>query len=177
MARASSARTLDRLPHPGRGGRHVDVRHAERCERIQDGVDDGARRADGGALAGALDAERVRRARHVAAGDGDRRQIVGARDGVVQERPGQQLSARRVVDALLGQRLADALRCGAVHLAVHDHRVHRAARVVDHRPRGDRDGSGLGIDLELADLAPVRKRERPVLVHRCGRERGPEGAR
>src|SRR5207237_2496487 len=65
MARASSARTLDRLPHPGRGGRHVDVRHAERCERIQDGVDDGARRADGGALAGALDAERVRRARHV----------------------------------------------------------------------------------------------------------------
>jgi hypothetical protein len=49
---------------------------------------------------------------------------------------------------------------------MHDHRVYRAAGVVDHRPRGDRDGAGLGIDLELADLTAVREREGPILWDR-----------
>src|SRR5436189_124056 len=82
-------------------------------------------RADGAALAGTLDAERVGRARHVTADDGDLRQIVGAGNGVVQEGARQELAARRVVHAPLDQRLADPLRHGAVLLAVHDHRVHR----------------------------------------------------
>src|SRR6185436_15668819 len=47
-------RVLDRPPHALRRGRHVEARHAQRRQRVQDGVDDGARRADGPALAGAL---------------------------------------------------------------------------------------------------------------------------
>src|SRR5438128_2422396 len=81
---------LDRPPHPRGRGRHVDVRDTQGGQRIQDGVDDGARRADRAALASALDAERIRRTRHVATGHGDRGKIVGARDGIVQERTGEQ---------------------------------------------------------------------------------------
>jgi len=49
------ARRRRRL-HAVRGGWHVDVVDAERCERIEDGVDCGLRRGDAAGLAGALDA-------------------------------------------------------------------------------------------------------------------------
>jgi len=51
-----------------RGGWHVDVVDAERCERIEDGVDFGLRRGDAAGLARALDAEGL-----------DRRRLLGER--------------------------------------------------------------------------------------------------
>ena len=57
---------VDRLPHPARRRRHVDVAHAGvAVERVDDGVDDRRRRADGAGLARAFDAERIGRRRHV----------------------------------------------------------------------------------------------------------------
>ena len=64
-----------------------------------------------------------------------------------------------------------------MHLPVHDHRVHRAAGVVDHRQRDDLDRAGLRVDLQLAHLATVRERERRVLVHPRGAERRAECGR
>ena len=56
-------RGVERLPHPPRRRRHVDVAHAGAAvERVDDGVDDRRRRADGAGLAGAFDAERIGRA-------------------------------------------------------------------------------------------------------------------
>src|SRR5947208_6647402 len=76
-------RVLDRPPHALGRGRHVDMSHTERREGIEDRVDHGARCADRSAFARALDAERVGWARHVTAGDRERRQIVRARDRIV----------------------------------------------------------------------------------------------
>ena len=53
------SRALNGEPHVGRGERHVRVQHAERRERVDDRVDDGGRRPDGGGLADALGADRV----------------------------------------------------------------------------------------------------------------------
>jgi hypothetical protein len=47
----------------GSSGWHVDVVDAERCERIEDGVDYGLRRGDAAGLARALDAEGLGRRR------------------------------------------------------------------------------------------------------------------
>ena len=69
----------DRVPHSLGRGRHVDVRYTQRRERIENGEDDGSRGADRPAFTGTLDAERVRRARHVTAGHGYRGQVVGQR--------------------------------------------------------------------------------------------------
>src|SRR5262249_38298587 len=126
------------------------------------------------ALARAFDAERICRARYVTAGDRDGGQIVGARDRVVEERSRQELTAGRIVDASLRQGLADPLSQRAVHLAVHDHRVHRAAGVIHHGEGDDVDGTRVGVDLELAHGAAVGERECRVLVHRGGAERGAE---
>src|SRR5262249_34814855 len=75
-------RSVQRLPYGARGRRHVDVADAGLAvERIDDGVDRRRRRADGAGLARALDAERIRRARHVVGGERERRASVGARPG------------------------------------------------------------------------------------------------
>ena len=60
-----------------------------------------------------------------------------------------------VVEAVLDQRLPDPLRDAAVGLAVDDHRVDGAADVVDGGVAHDRDHAGVGIDLDLADVAAV----------------------
>ena len=59
-----------------------------------------------------------------------RRQLVGARHAVVHQRAGEELAARLVVDHLLVQRLADALRHAAVDLSLHLRGVDRAPDVV-----------------------------------------------
>src|SRR5580700_11508994 len=51
-----------RLPHPVRQQRHVDVADAGARQRVDYRVDEGSRAADGGALADALSADRVVRA-------------------------------------------------------------------------------------------------------------------
>ena len=45
-----------------------------------------------------------------------------------------------------------------MHLAVDDHRVDRAPDIVDRAVAHDVEHPGLGVDLDLADMAAVRKR-------------------
>src|SRR5215472_12874779 len=54
-------------------------------------------------------------------------------------------------------RLADTLGDAAMGLAVHDHRVDRTPHIVDRAAADDLNGTGLGIDFDLADLRAVRK--------------------
>ncbi len=83
-------------------------------------------------FAAALDAERIRRTFGHGRTDLERRQVVGARHGVVHVRAGQQLSLV-VIDRVFEQRLSDALRDAAVHLAFDDHRIDDRCR--SRRPR------------------------------------------
>jgi len=56
------------------------------------------------------------------------------------------------------KRLPDALRNAATNLAVHDRVVDHATDRVDRREPDHRHPAGLGVDLDLADLAAVRRR-------------------
>ena len=66
----------------------------------------------------------------------ERRQHVGARHAVIHQRAGQRLAGIGIEIDLLPHRLADALRDGAVGLAVHDQRIDAAADIVDRRHSG-----------------------------------------
>ena len=57
--------------------------------------------------------------------------VVGTRHGVVHEARRQQLTGVRLVDDLLHQDLADALRDAAVNLAGQRQRIDHGADVVD----------------------------------------------
>ena len=57
----------------------------------------------------------------------------GARHGVIHEACRQELAGLAVVDDLLHQRLADALRQAAVHLPLDDHRIDHDAAIVGAR--------------------------------------------
>ena len=85
---------------------------------------------------------------------------------VVHERAGHELAVA-VVDRAFQQRLADALRDAAVHLALDDHRIDHDAEVVDRGPAGDLDMAGVGVDLDLADVAAGREREVGRVVERA----------
>ena len=58
-----------------------------------------------------------------------KRHIRGPRHRVIHEGSGQQLAVL-IIDGVFQQRLADALRHAAMHLALHQHRVQQAAGVV-----------------------------------------------
>ena len=76
----------------------------------------------------------------------------GARHGVIHERAGDELARVAVVDVLLEQRLADALRHAAVDLAEHDRTMQRTADVVDGGVALQVDVTGVGVDLDFADM-------------------------
>ena len=95
-------------------------------------------------------------------GDLDRR-----RHQVLRHRRRDQVAAL-VVDRLLVQRLGDALRDAAVHLALHDHRVDHGAAVVDRHVLHDVGRAGLGVDLDHADVGAGRPREVRRVVDRGG---------
>ena len=153
-----------------RRGRHGELFGAD---RIGDGVDDGGRRGDGAGLAAAFDAERIGRAFGHRGVDLQRRQIVGARHGVVHERAGDELAVL-VVDRAFAQRLADALRDAAMHLALDDHRIDHDAEIVDRGPGHDLGVAGLGVDLDLADMAAGREGEIGRIVERAFLQAGLE---
>ena len=98
--------------------------------------------------------------------DLERRQVVGARHGVVHERAGHELAVL-VVDRAFEQRLADALRDAAMHLALDDHRIDDDAEIVDRGPADDLGVAGLRIDLDLADVAAGREGEVGRIVERA----------
>ena len=62
------------------------------------------------------------------------------------------------VDDALEQRLADALHDAAMALALDQQRIDDRAEVVDHRVLHDLDDAGVGIDLDLGDVAAVGDR-------------------
>ena len=70
------------------------------------------------------------------------------------------MAALRVVDAAFEHRLADPLRHAALHLALQQQRVDDHAEIVDDEIAQDRDMPGLGVDLDLADMAAIGKGRR-----------------
>ena len=148
------ARRLDQAEQAlGGDGKLVDL-DAERRQRIRDGVRDRGRRADGATFAHAAEAaERGRRqrldVRHV-----HRRNLAGRRHQIVDQARGVEL-ALRVVDDLLVERGADALRDAAMHLPVDDQRIDHAAAVLG-------DDEALHADLiGLADRSPAPRYASP----------------
>ena len=98
------------------------------------------------------------------------RQHVGARHRVVHEGAGQELAVAGRTPRL-PQRLADALGDAAMHLALHQHRVEDLADIVHRGVARDLDRAGLGIDLDLGDVAAVGEvaaGPRPALVSSVG---------
>src|SRR5215831_7512608 len=143
-------------PDPLRRRGHFEV---PRAERVGERVHHRGGSADGAGLAAALHAQRVVRARRLLGADLEGRDVVGARHSVVHVGPGHELARLAVVMAALGQRLADALGEPAVHLAFDDHRVDDLAEVVDRGEVHDPDVAGVGVDLDLADMASGREGE------------------
>ncbi len=72
-----------------RGDRHVDRRHAERRQGVEDGADQRRRAGDGAGFAAAFDAQGIVLAGRGRGFDPHRRQVVGARQGVVHQRAGE----------------------------------------------------------------------------------------
>ncbi len=93
----------------------------------------------------------------------EQRRVAGARHRVVHVRAGQRL-ALAVEHGALHQRLADALNHAAVGLTLDQQRIDQGAEVVDHVVAHDLDDAGVGIDLDLRDVAAVGERRRRRLV-------------
>jgi len=79
-------------------------------------------------------------------------QVIRPRHPVIHERAGQELPARWVIDAVLTERLADALRNTAMDLALDDHRVQHDADIFDCGVGYERELAGLRVDLDLSDV-------------------------
>ena len=98
-------------------------------------------------------------------------EIFRPRQAVVHQRSAEELARAALIDAMLEQRLAEPLRDRAHGLAVHDHRVHSAADVVDRDIAHQNRLPGLRVDLDLAYMAAVRPRDMVVAMQFLGRER------
>ena len=130
----------DGTPHAlGRDG-HLKMGNAEIGQRVDDRIDDDAERRGNAAFAAAAKPQRVCRRRDFADRRCKERQVGGSRHRIIHERPREELAALGIVDALLEQRLADALRDPAMCLALYDQRVDDAADIVDSGVADDLDG-------------------------------------
>jgi hypothetical protein len=125
------ARRPDRMPDPLRRCRHVEMGNPVWRQRVDDRVHHRGRGGDGADLAAPLDAKRIVPATGALGRHRDRRQVICAGHAIIHERTGEELSARRVIDAVLAERLADPLRNTAMDLTLHDHRVQHHADIVD----------------------------------------------
>src|SRR6266850_6266729 len=98
-ARLMSVASVDRAPDALRRDGHVEVFDAEFGERVDDRVDDRAERRRRAPFAAAAQPERVRRRGHFAELGHERWQCVRARQRVVHQRRGGELTSRLVVRA------------------------------------------------------------------------------
>src|SRR3546814_15755729 len=114
---------------------HVDVVDAQRCQGVEQCIDDGWRRTNGARFAAALAAQRIVRAWCAYGAQPEIGEIGCARHGVVHIAARQQLAVF-VVSTLLDQRLPNALHDAALHLAFDDHGVDDDAKVVDRGEAG-----------------------------------------
>ena len=83
------------------------------------------------------------------------RHRVGPRHTVIHKASRQVLTQLSVVDDLLHQRLTESLRDAAMDLAFQANRVHHRADIVDHDIADDLERTGIGVDLDLADVAAI----------------------
>ncbi len=132
---------------------------------VEHGGHHGLRCGDAARLPRALDAQRIGVGRPLDERDVERRKIAGARHGVVHERAAQKLPRLRIVDRVLQHRLADALRDAALHLAFGEQRIDQPAVIVDGGVAHQGRDAGLGIDLDLGDVAAAGKGEDIRHVH------------
>jgi hypothetical protein len=79
----------------------------------------------------------------------DLRQVIRPRHAVIQKRAGEELTARRVIHAILAQRLAYPLHDTAMDLAFDDQRVEYHADIVDCGVGDESQLAGIRIDLDL----------------------------
>jgi hypothetical protein len=107
-------------------------------------------------------AERIVRATGALGRHCYRRQVICTRHAVIHKRTGEQLAAGRVVDAVLSQRLADALHDATMDLALDDHRIQHDADVVDGGVGDESQFAGIRIDLDLGDMTAAGEGE----IHR-----------
>src|SRR5271169_4190409 len=115
---SASLRRADRAPDFFGGRWHVEMGDAEGCQRVDDGVHDGGECADIAGLARTLDTQWVGLGRHRVLVHLERAQLVGARKAIIDQRAGEQLTRALVIDEMLGEGLADALRHAAMDLAL-----------------------------------------------------------
>jgi hypothetical protein len=145
------------LLHPLGGGRHVDLVDTERCQRIEDRIDDGLRCGHATGLTRALDTELVYRSRQFGERNVERRQIIGARQRVVRKRTAQQLARLPVVDRVFEECLPDALGYSALDLAPRQHWIYQPPVIVDRKIAFERHRPGLGVDLDLGGVTAIGK--------------------
>src|SRR5436305_875671 len=69
--------------------------------------------------------------------------------------PGDELAGVPVVDAILEQRMADVLADAAMDLTLEQQRIDHRAKIVDHDEAEDARRAGIGLDLDLADMAAI----------------------
>ena len=147
----------DGTPHTLGCDGHLQMGDAEIGQRVDDGIDDDAERRGNAAFAAAAKPQRVGRGRDFADRGRKAWQVGGSRHCIIHERPREELAALGVVEALLEQRLAGALGDPAMGLTMQDERVDGAADIVDGGVADDLDGPGLWVDLDFADMKPVRE--------------------
>ncbi len=140
-------------------------------QRVHHRVHHRGQRAGAAGLAAALDAERIGLGRHRMCADRERRHVGGARQRIVHVGAGEEL-AFGIVDRHLHQGLADALHGAAMQLALDDHRIDDGAEIVDAGIFHHRDHAGIGIDLDLGDMAAVGEGGGGALAHMAHVERG-----
>ena len=147
----------DRAPDPLGRRRHVEVPHAEVCERIDDRVLHGRDRSGRPGLADALRTERVPRRRRLGVRGLEARELGGARERVRRQVRGEG-RAGLVIHHLLEQGLRHSLGDPALHLTLGEHRVEDDAAVIDGDVAPQPRVAGRGVDLDHGHVRPERVR-------------------
>src|SRR5262249_60613721 len=111
-------------------------------------------RADGARCAGPFHTERIGRLRPRFFLDPPRTEVGRPRHGVVHERAGEHLPGL-VIGFVLYQRLTQALGDAAHDLSLDQHWVDHGAYIVHHPIADHLRATGLGIDLDLADVTTI----------------------
>src|SRR6266536_6467032 len=153
IVRASSLYAIgDELDQHVRRDRRLPNAHPERLQRVLDGGDHRGRGRNGADLAGALAAERIERRRRLFIQRLNSWHFGGTRQEVIGEARGERL-AGRVVSHPFQHGIAEAMRHAAAYLAIDQHGIDQDPRVLQRHVVQKLDAAGVGIDLDLRDMA------------------------
>ena len=133
-------------------------------QRVAQRVHHRGHRTGAARLTASLDAERVGGRRHRPAGEADHRQVLGPGQAVIHVAAALRLAFLTVGDPFV-QRLADALGNTTLGLALDQQRVHHHAEIIDRGVGDDLGMPGVGVDLDLADVAAIRVGLRRLVEH------------